>query len=193
MRLHQTLGERRMEHVLGTEQAAVRLARRFGVDVPGAAAGALLHDCAKSMDDRALLDYAGRLGLEVDACLRARPSLLHGPVGSAVAGEQYGIEDPAILQAIACHTTGRVGMSALDKVIYLADVIERSRSYPGVRELRQMAERDLDRAVLMAMDQAIMVVLRRKELLLTQTVEARNWLMAQGVSGGLPPGEDGAR
>ena len=67
-------------------------------------------------------------------------NLLHGPVGAVLAESTYGVHNPNVLSAIACHTMGKVGMLPLDMVLYLADKIEPSRrSYPALEETRILA------------------------------------------------------
>ena len=72
---------------------------------------------------------------------------LHGPVGSYVAKHEFKIEDEDILQAIRYHTTGRAGMSNLEKIIYIADMIEPNRKFSGVEDLREKAKEDLEKAM----------------------------------------------
>ena len=88
-----------------------------------------------------------------------------------------GIKDKEILQSVAYHTTGKENMSLLEKIIFLADYIEPGRRFPGVDDLRALAYEDLNRAVLQAMDNTILYVLRQGLLLHPQTMKARNSLL----------------
>ena len=101
-------------------------------------------------------------------------ALMHGIAGAVIARQVFGIEDPEILSAVECHTTGKRGMSLLDKIIYLADLIEPNRNYPGVDELRDAAVEDLDKAVLMGLKFGIEHVLVTNRYLHPRTIEAWN-------------------
>lgn len=173
-RLTERLSEKRMRHVHGVAKTAERLARRFGACPGQARLAGLLHDCAREYAKRELLQIASARGLSLTALERAAPVLLHAPVGALRAREIYGIEDAQVLRAIALHTTGGAGMTQLDKIIYLADMIEPSRDYPGVAALRREAEVNLDKAVFAALGQSLAYMLRRGELIHPDTVVARN-------------------
>ncbi len=128
-RLTKELKPQRMEHTAYVLETAIALADRFGADAKKARTAALLHDCAKYLPEAKLLSYA-------DTKPPMLP-ILHAPAGADYAKTAYGVEDPEILQAIRLHTTGDAGMTTLDKIIYLADMIEPSRSYEGVDRIRK--------------------------------------------------------
>ena len=127
-RLHRELTAHRMEHTAYVVQTAILLAERFGVDAGKARLAALLHDCAKSFPKEQLLPYA-------DTEPPILP-ILHAPAGADYAHTVYGVDDPEVLRAIRLHTTGDADMTDLDRVVYLADMIEPSRDYEGVDEIR---------------------------------------------------------
>ena len=78
-----------------------------------------------------------------------------------------------VLSAIACHTTGKVGMTVLDKVLFIADAIEPNRAdYPGLSEMRALVTADLDAAVLMSMRRTKEYVLARGLHFCSQTEQA---------------------
>lgn len=137
------LPENRYNHVLGVLGTAVELAKRFNVPEEKAQVAAILHDVAKFSDrqwmqsviisqkmDPLLLDY--------------HAELWHAPVGAYVASYEFGVSDEDVLNAIRDHTTGRAGMSDLEKIIYVADMVEPNRKFTGVDELRQLKEQGLD-------------------------------------------------
>ena len=88
--------------------------------------------------------------MPIDEIERHQPILLHAKLGVYNAMHKYGVADQEILDGIMYHTTGIDGMSKLAKVVYLADMIEPGRDFPGVEELRKLARKDLDKAMLMA-------------------------------------------
>lgn len=160
--------------MLGVVESAEKLALLYGESVETARMAALLHDCAKelplrSMQDLTLVDYPN-----CDAELLASGALLHGLAGSCMAMHRYGITDENILEAIRVHTTGKVGMSILDKIVFLADYIEPNRDFPGVEPLRNMSEKSLDRAILLAYDTTLRHLLDQGLSIYYQTILGRN-------------------
>lgn len=167
----------RLAHVYRVRDTAVALAGRFGADPEQAALAALGHDYCRAMAGSELLEHARRRHLITDPVEEAQPLLLHGPVAAALLQEQGLVTDSAVLDAIRWHTTGRAGMSLLERVIWVADYIEPGRNFPGVGDIRREAERNLDNALLIALDSTLRYVLQRGWLLHTYSVHARNWLL----------------
>ena len=79
----------------------------------------------------------------------------HGVCAAILAQTQWGVTDPEILSAVACHTTGKPGMSLLDKILYLADMTCAERDFEGVEQLRRLEFEDIDRAMLAALEQSV--------------------------------------
>lgn len=116
-----------------------------------------IHDCAKEMTLSEMQHVVKKAHLTFDDAehmLKSR-ALLHGPAGSVLAKTAFGIDDEEIRGAIYYHTTGRVGMTLLERIVFLADYIEPNRDFSGVQDLRLLAEKDLDQAVLAAYDSTI--------------------------------------
>ncbi|HHV07392.1 MAG TPA: HD domain-containing protein [Firmicutes bacterium] len=176
-KLRTTLPLHRYQHSLEVAEVAVKLAQCHGGKVKKAYLAGLLHDCAKGLEEDLLLQTALAFGIVRNDTEKACPDLLHGPVGALLAWKEYGVDDPEILTAIAVHTLGSEEMGLLAKIIYLADYIEPGRRFPGVDDLRALAYEDLNRAVLQAMDNTILYLLRQGLLLHPQTMKARNSLL----------------
>ncbi len=149
-RLLESLGEERYNHTILTAEAAVKLARKYDCDLKKAEIAGLLHDCAKHLDTQTQIDMLS--GEQDISELEKVPKVLHGPCGAIVARNEYGIDDEEILNAIKYHVFGRPEMTVLEKIIFIADAIEESREFPGVKNLRKIARTDLDMAVLMSLD-----------------------------------------
>ena len=115
------LKRRRVPHVLGTEQEAIRLAARYGADIEKARRAALLHDCTKKLDMAEQLALCRQYGIALDDLERKALKLLHARTGAAIAREVFGVDDE-IYSAIRWHTTGHANMTLLEKIIYLAEI-----------------------------------------------------------------------
>ena len=148
------LKPKRMPHVLGTEREAAFLAEKYGADVTAARIAALLHDCTKKLDLSQQLSLCRHYGIPLDEMEQSYLKLLHSKTSAAVAREEFGVSEE-IYNAIYYHTTGKADMTLLEKIIYLADYIEPSRSFPGVEELRAAVHEDLDRGLCQALADSI--------------------------------------
>lgn len=173
------LSEARFRHTFGVAEEAVRLAEKWGADEKAAYAAGLIHDYAKELPREEAMRIAEKTGVLPDRGLLAYPALLHGPIAAYMAEREFGVTDPDILNAVMYHTTGRCGMSKLEKIIYLADFIEPNRSFDGVNEIRALAYESLNRAVLEETDMVIKFIIDRKNPLYMGMVVARNEMLEQ--------------
>ena len=148
-KMEKVLDPKRFEHTLGVAYTASALAMCYDVDINKAQTAGLLHDCAKCMSNEKKLSICEKHHIPVNEVERKNPFLLHAKVGSYVAMKQFNIHDQDIINAILNHTTGRPGMSLLEKIIYIADYIEPGRKQaPNLTKLRRLAFQDLDQALL---------------------------------------------
>jgi conserved hypothetical protein TIGR00488 len=168
------LSEKRFVHSVNVADTAVKMAEHYGADKDRVYIAGLLHDCGKSYRGDAAREFAEKIGYKPDEIERLQPGLLHGIIGEYLAREEYGITDAEILSAIRWHTTGRPGMSVLEKIIYIADYIEPGRNFAGVEKMREEAFRNLDRCIVICADSTIRYVLENGYLLHAKTVETRN-------------------
>lgn len=143
-KLRASLSEGRFIHSLGVAECASALAERFGCDAEKAYLAGLLHDCATALTPEEMLALALEAGLRTAEEISRDPVAdYHARLGVIVARRDYGVDDPAILQAIAYHQVGGVPMTTLDVIISLADAIEPSRKGDRIDAIRRMAETDL--------------------------------------------------
>ena len=143
--MYKYLGEKRLLHTLNVGILSAHLAEVFGADKDKALIAGAIHDCAKELD----IDEQRRLAREYSGDVFTDKKLLHSPGGATFARDKMGIEDKEILDAVCYHTTGRGNMSVLEKIVYLADKIEPSRTYTDLTDIRIAAESDLDQAMRM--------------------------------------------
>ncbi|GER66966.1 hypothetical protein BpJC7_09230 [Weizmannia acidilactici] len=167
------LTERRYAHTLGVVETAVRLAKKYHADEKKAELAAIFHDYAKfrPVDEmkRIIIDQKmdGRL-------LAFHHELWHAPVGAYLVEKEAGITDREVLDAIKYHTTGRAGMTKLEKIVYLADYIEPGRNFLGVDEARRLADEDLDKAVLFAAGHTIEFLISKHQTIFPETFALYN-------------------
>ena len=169
------LKHKRIPHVLGTEQEAIRLAERYGADVQKAQVAALPHDCTQKLDMAEQLDLCRHYGIQLDVLEQQALKLLHAKTGAAIARDVFGV-DEEIYDAIWWHTTGHANMTLLEKIIYLADYIEPSRDFPGVDKLRSVCYKDLDEGLLLGLEMTIEEMTGMGNPVHRATIEARDAL-----------------
>ncbi|WP_290773825.1 bis(5'-nucleosyl)-tetraphosphatase (symmetrical) YqeK [Anaerofustis sp.] len=177
--LKKLLKEDRYIHTLATQREAVRLAKHYDVDPEKASIAALLHDCAKNMDTKVMLDILRKQYVKLDEIELANTALLHGKAGRIVAKYRFNVTDEDVLSAIEYHTTGKENMTMLQKIVFLADVIEETRTYEGVDEVREVAYQSIDKAIVMSLNRTILSILKNGKLLHPDTVKARNYLIME--------------
>ncbi len=156
-KLERELKPSRFRHTLGVAGEARKLARVYSEDPHKAYTAGLLHDCAKNFDREKTFELCRRYGVELDEVLKAQPDLIHSFLGAETARAEYGVKDGDILNAIKYHTTGHGGgMSRLEMIIYLSDMIEPNRAYfKGLDKIRKLAYYDLESAMEEALEQTI--------------------------------------
>lgn len=169
------LKHKRIPHVLGTEQEAIRLAERYGADVEKARVAALLHDCTKRLSMEEQLALCAKYGIELDELEQKALKLLHSKTGAAIARDVFGV-DEEIYSAIWYHTTGHADMTLLEKIIYLADYIEPTRDFPGVDALRNACYEDLDKGLLLGLEMSIEEITHMGNPVHHATIAARDAL-----------------
>lgn len=176
IKLLKDIGIKRLEHSLRVLEISQELGNLYGADIEKVSLAALLHDCAKLEDKNNLLKRAYEFDIILDEIILNNQELIHGPLGAKIAKKKYDIDDREILEAIEYHTTGRINMSLIEKIIFIADYIEPKRNFIGIEEVRELAFLDLDESIILAMEQTIRFLLDGKKLISTHTIEARNHL-----------------
>lgn len=142
------LDAHRLYHSFCVSAAARRLALQYGADADKAELAGLLHDVMKNASPEEQRIIIERGGHRLTPCEKANKKVWHAMAGEAYLRLEEGITDGDILSAVRWHTTGREGMTLLDKIIYAADFISEDRTYPDVEKVRELAQQSLDRAIL---------------------------------------------
>lgn len=173
------MDERRYRHTLSTEEVSYDLALIHGCDTMKASIAGILHDCAKNFSDENLMEECEKYRLPVSEVEKQRGILLHAKVGAAFAKDIFKIDDEDILKAIDSHTTGRPGMSLLEKIIFTADYIEPLRQpIPRIDEIRHMAYQNLDVAITMIAQNTLDYLNSTGEPIDTLTIETYEFYRA---------------
>ncbi|MEK5232631.1 bis(5'-nucleosyl)-tetraphosphatase (symmetrical) YqeK [Lysinibacillus sp. FSL K6-0232] len=175
--------EKRYIHTIGVMETAIELAQKYGEDVKKAETAAILHDIAKYADIEWMENIVRDQHLDA-RLLGWGSELLHGPVGAYIAQSEFGITDEELLNAIRFHTTGRAHMSRLEKIIFVADMIEPNRRFDGVDRLRKKAKKNLDKAVSACVRHTLAFLIDTKQPIYPLSIECYNDIMNREDSEG---------
>ncbi|HWK24381.1 MAG TPA: bis(5'-nucleosyl)-tetraphosphatase (symmetrical) YqeK [Ureibacillus sp.] len=172
--------EKRYIHTIGVMETAISLAKKFGEDELAAETAAILHDIAKYADEEWMRKVVIENGLD-ERLIHWGSEILHGPVGAWIAETEFNINNEDILNAIRFHTTGRAGMSRLEKIIYIADMIEPNRKYDGVETLRNVAYEDLDLAMKACICHSISFLVQTEQQIYPVSIECFNDVISRNA------------
>lgn len=179
--LRSRVGKRRFEHSLSVAKTAEGLARVYGADEQLARLAGMLHDWDKGYNDDGIRARTEELGLAAElSSYLGMPHLLHGPTAAAALGRAFPGLPAEVLSAIRLHTTGAVGMSALDMIVYTADAIEPGRDYPGIAELRALVGKvTLEELFLSTFQHVLENLVQRRKRIHPDTVTVWNHYVAR--------------
>lgn len=180
--LKANLNAERYEHSLGTAECAKELARKYGLNEEKAYFTGLIHDCAKCLpkDETAKILEDKPQGLpELECGELENPKTHHAPIGVYIAIKEFGVNDKEILSAIRWHTIGKINMTDFEKIIYIADKIEKRTRPKECSEpiINGLNEYGLDGAMLVSYKNTIKSLVDRNLTICTATVDIYNELM----------------
>lgn len=146
--LSERLDDYRMHHSECVSECAAVLAEKYGADIEKARLAGLLHDVTKNTSKADQLEIIEKSGESLSRVELINPKVWHQISGAAFLKGSGIVTDEEILGAVRWHTTGRAGMTLLEKIVYVADFISADREYPDVNVVRRLAEKSLEDAIL---------------------------------------------
>lgn len=175
------LSPHRFRHSLNVAESAVHLAKRYGAEEEKARLAGILHDITKETPLSEQYEYITKGGDVLSKLELHNPAVIHQKSGEAYCRTVLGIGDPEILGALRYHTTGRRGMTLLERVVYTADFISADREYPDVSEMRALAEVSLEEAILYSLKYTMNKLLGENALIHPDTLECYNYLLEEKI------------
>ena len=192
---------KRLAHTLSVEAECEALAECYGMDPDSAedlCTAALLHDITKEIKTDGQIELCRRFHISYDVCDLLSPKVFHARTAAALAACDFpDLVNDTICDAIRCHTTGRENMTLTDKLLYLADYIEPTRTWEDCVKLRERFYHDirridarkctdpsaerlavLDRTLILSFDMTIRALLTEGSVIAVQTIVSRNALIA---------------
>lgn len=182
-KVSEMLPQKRFIHSLNVAKCAVELSKIYGLNEEYAYIAGIAHDCAKYLTNHQVDYYVNKYKIQLDELEKDNIALSHSLIGSYIAYYELEIKEEDIINAIKYHTTGKEDMSILEKIIYMADLIEENRDFPGVDLLRKKTfSGNLDEALLISFNNTIKFVIDNNQLIHHRTIEARNYLMKEQIN-----------
>ena len=164
----------RFVHSLNVADCAKALAERYGADPAKAYTAGLVHDIMKDTPKDALREYVIKSVGGDDRVLMSQKALWHAIAGAYALEHELGVDDKEILLAVRYHTSGRAGMTLLEKIVFTADFISADRNYPGAEEMRVYAFRSLAEAMEEGLNFTIKDLCGKRRPIYRDTVDAYN-------------------
>ncbi|WP_108669578.1 bis(5'-nucleosyl)-tetraphosphatase (symmetrical) YqeK [Peribacillus acanthi] len=168
--------EHRYHHTLGVVETSIWLATLYGANPVKAELAAIFHDYAKFRSKEEMKEIIISQGMSKNL-LEYNEELWHAPVGAYLVEKEAGIKDGEVLDAIRYHTSGRIGMALLEKIVFLADYIEPGRHFPGVEEVREAAKEDLEYALFLSVRNTIQFLMKKNQRIYPDTFYMYNDLL----------------
>ena len=169
-----SMSEFRRVHSVNVSREAVRYAEKYGGDADKARLAGLLHDVTKETPADQQLKLIENGGIILTELERGTPKLWHAISGACYVRDVIGIKDEDIFNAIRYHTTGRAGMSKLEKIIFLADFTSAERDYPDIEVIRERGEESLESGMLYGLKFTISRLCERGASISPDALEAYN-------------------
>ena len=189
-----SMSERRFAHTAAVEEMVARLCALYCPEytLPLRAA-ALLHDLTKELTPEEQEALCQAYGIPVDEAQRRSPKTYHAKTGAArIVRDFPTFADPIIVNAVRWHTTGHEGMTLTEKLLYLADYIDDTRTFPSCVLLRRYffgaepelmtpeeRERHLRATLLLSFEHTLKDLAAEGALIDEDTIRARNSLLAE--------------
>ena len=168
------LSKKRYTHSLNVAHEAQRLAELYGEDPEKAYFAGLMHDVCKELPAEEQEELVRASSFVVSKEELVTKPVWHGIAGAYFLQVRMGVTDPDVLNAVRYHTVGRAGMTRLEEIVYLADLISEDRTYDGVEQMRQLCLTSINAAMLEGIQFSIETTLKKGGYLPPVTVEAYN-------------------
>lgn len=172
--LKERLSKKRYTHSVNVASEAQKLAKLYGADPQKAYIAGLIHDVCKEIPHTEQEEFMLEGDMMLSGAELSSKALWHGPAGAYYIKTYMEIEDEDIINAVRYHTVGRSGMSLLEEIVYMADLISEDRSYKDVEKLRKTAYSDLNKAMHEALCFGIRNVAEKGGYIPHYTVDAYN-------------------
>ena len=191
------MSERRFVHTAEVEKMAAYLGSIYEPDkIPLLRVAALLHDVTKEYPQETQIELCREYGVELEADAYFAPKTLHARTAAAIIPEKFpDFADAEIISCVRYHTTGRADMTLSEKLIYLADYIDMSRTFEDCVKLRnyflgaepeKLSESErlehLNNTLILSFDMTLRILAEEGTPISLDTMAARNQLIRERLA-----------
>lgn len=177
LKLSEMLPSSRFRHSVGVAQTSLRLAQKYNYANEALYVAALMHDCGKAIPNTEVIKYAEVHKIPITKeTQQIGPELYHCEIGEHIAKMTFGLTHPLVMESIRYHATGVPGMSNTTKIVFIADLIEPSRQFDGIDDIRRAIEKNLAIGLRIAARRKIEYLLEKKAQIHPLAVQHWNYL-----------------
>lgn len=166
--ISRTLKEKRVKHTANVVLCALKKAKALNLDEEKVITASTLHDIAK------YIDYKTVKGFSLPEKDMPSP-VIHAFLGAYLAEHELNIKDQEVINAIRYHTSGRANMGDLEKLVFVADMIEEDRNYLGVEKLREYYEQDFEKCFIECIKEEMIHLENKKTPIYGETINCYNY------------------
>lgn len=176
------VSESRFQHSVRVAETAMKLCEKFGLDGKIGYLAGISHDICKAMPDDILISISARDGLPFTELESKKPALLHGRAAAVKLQEDFNISEPDVIEAVQNHTFGKIGMSDLSKIVFIADKIEPGRPQVDEAYLKKIKKLSLNELALFVLSDNIAYLEKKGKAVAPQSLKLLGWL--KDITGG---------
>lgn len=174
-----SLSTKRFEHTLAVIKLSEELASKYETDIEKAKIAATVHDITKEQNNDVQLQMIKKSDIIIDTVHLDNKNLYHALTAFLYARDNLGIIDVDILNAVRFHTTGRAGMSMLEKIIYVADACSYDRTYNEADRLRKLSFEDIDKCIIEIIEFTVSDIIKKRRIISNDTINCYNDLVTK--------------
>ena len=191
-----SMSQKRFVHTAAVEEMVARLCALYCPEhILQLRAAALLHDLTKELTPEAQEELCAAYDIPTDDLQRLSPKTYHAKTAAArIVRDFPQFADTIIVDAVRWHTTGHAGMTLTEKLLYLADYIDDSRTFSSCVLLRRYffgaepelmtkeeRERHLRATLLLSYEHTLKDLLAEGAPIDEDTIRARNELLVEAA------------
>ena len=172
-KLKPLVSSNRYKHSLLVASFALKLAKRYGLDLDKCYLTGLAHDIAKNFSYDENKFWLEKYGLSLSLLDEDYSKMVHADIGALVVKEWFDFSEDMSL-AIKYHTIGHEKMSTLDKIIFIADKVGRTNLSDDLKQIKKLSMKDLDFAILLFLEKQEVILKEKGRSLHSETIKLIN-------------------
>ncbi len=171
------ISEKRFKHSEAVVKRAIEYSKIYNVDIETTKLVAIAHDIAKELSKEEIEQYIYKYNIELDDIEKINHSLIHAKIGAYICKYEYNFTDDMV-NAIKYHTTGRENMSILEKIIYLADATEETRTYCSSHYI-DIIKQNIDKGIVEVTKWTINHLLETNKIIHIDSIKCYNYYLSR--------------